>query len=73
VIQKAPDALTAAEVVERLLKAGTPLGRSTTINHLNALIREGRAKTNGEGKETRYFALELASTLPSWTQTGDDE
>jgi hypothetical protein len=73
VIQKAPDALTAVEVVERLLKAGTPLGRSATINHLNALIREGRAKITGELKETRYFALDVASTQPSWTQKGDGQ
>jgi hypothetical protein len=72
VLQKTPDALTTMEVVERLLKAGTPLAKSTTLTHLNALIREGRAKTTGELKDTRYFALELASGQPSWTQTRDD-
>jgi hypothetical protein len=73
VLRAAPDALTAIEVVERLLKAGTPLARSTTINHINALIREGKAKTTGDLKNTCYFALALTSTTPSRTHHGEDK
>jgi DNA-binding transcriptional ArsR family regulator len=73
VVRKAPDALGVGEIIDRLAKAGTPLKKTATVNHLNALIRDGKVKTAGEGKDVRYFALDCTPGEPSRTQTGANE
>jgi hypothetical protein len=63
-LAKAPYALALTEIMASL-PDGLKLARDTVQKHLKALVTAGKARTTGQGRSTRYFALMVSSDEPS--------
>ncbi len=60
VVKAAAVALPKADVVKQVKAAGYNLAPDTVGSHLAALVKAKKVRTTGEGRSTRYFALDIA-------------
>jgi hypothetical protein len=57
VLQSSPEALSTAEICDQLKLKHHALSKDTVQKHVKHLIKKGLARSTGEGKAIKYFAL----------------
>jgi DNA-binding transcriptional ArsR family regulator len=70
VLRSTPEALATGAIVEHLTRQDHKLSRDTVQKHIKTLIKDGVARSTGEGTATKYFALDLSPTAPSAADEG---
>jgi DNA-binding transcriptional ArsR family regulator len=68
-----PEALSVGHLTTTLEAGGLRLSKDTVQRHLKALVKTGRVRQSGVGKDTRYFAVAALPQEPCAAEEGAAE